>query len=148
MYVHMYVYMYVNAMCVYMHVSVYVHMCICVYVCIYAMHMCMHGCLDVCIHMYVCVHHPTEKPISEPVTILSLPNNKCASCALSTVTDQSNAFQHTHWPRSPTTTLSWFEYAWPREWYYLEVWPCWSRFVTMDVDFKTLILAAWKSVLH
>jgi hypothetical protein len=21
----------------------------------------------------------------------------------------------------------WFEYAWPREWHYLEVWPCWSR---------------------
>jgi hypothetical protein len=27
-----------------------------------------------------------------------------------------------------------------------EVWPFWSRCVTVDVDFKTLILAAWKSV--
>jgi hypothetical protein len=21
----------------------------------------------------------------------------------------------------------WFEYAWPKEWHYLEVWLCWSR---------------------
>jgi hypothetical protein len=39
-----------------------------------------------------------------------------------------------------------FEYAWPREWHYLEVWPHWSRCVTMDVGFKTLLLAAWKLV--
>lgn len=23
--------------------------------------------------------------------------------------------------------LWWFEYAWPRKWQYLEVWPCWSE---------------------
>jgi hypothetical protein len=28
----------------------------------------------------------------------------------------------------------------------LEVWPCWSRCVTVDVGFKTLVLAAWKPV--
>jgi hypothetical protein len=38
----------------------------------------------------------------------------------------------------------WFEYAWPREWHCLEVWPCWSRCVTVGLGFKTLILAAWK----
>jgi hypothetical protein len=27
------------------------------------------------------------------------------------------------------------------------MWPCWNRCVTVNVDFKTLILAAWKSVL-
>jgi hypothetical protein len=26
------------------------------------------------------------------------------------------------------------------------MWPCWSRCVTVGVGFKTLILAAWKSV--
>ena len=31
-----------------------------------------------------------------------------------------------------------------REWHYLEVWPCWNRYVTVGVGFKTLILAAWK----
>jgi hypothetical protein len=34
--------------------------------------------------------------------------------------------------------MSCFKYAWPREWYYLEVWPCWSRCVTVGVGFKTL----------
>ena len=29
---------------------------------------------------------------------------------------------------------------------YLEVWPCWSRYVTVGMGFKTLLLAAWKSV--
>ena len=24
-------------------------------------------------------------------------------------------------------SLWWLEYAWPREWYYEEVWPCWRR---------------------
>ena len=42
--------------------------------------------------------------------------------------------------------LSWFEYALPRGWHHLEVWPCWSRCVTVGVSFKTLILAAWKPV--
>jgi hypothetical protein len=40
----------------------------------------------------------------------------------------------------------WFVCAPSREWDYLEVWPCWSRCVTVGVDFKTIILAAWKSV--
>jgi hypothetical protein len=37
-----------------------------------------------------------------------------------------------HWPpkiwlpSTSTSSLWWFEYAWPREWHYLEVWPCWS----------------------
>jgi hypothetical protein len=38
--------------------------------------------------------------------------------------------------------------AWPREWHYLEVWPCWSRCVTVGMGFKTLTLAAWKPVFH
>jgi len=31
---------------------------------------------------------------------------------------------------------------------YLEMWPCWSRCVTVGVGFNTLVLAAWKSVFH
>ena len=42
--------------------------------------------------------------------------------------------------------LWWFEYAWPREWHYQEVRPCWSRCVTVGVGFDTLVLAAWKPV--
>jgi hypothetical protein len=42
--------------------------------------------------------------------------------------------------------LWWLEYAWPREWHYLEVWPGWRKGVTVGVGFKTLILAAWKPV--
>jgi hypothetical protein len=45
-----------------------------------------------------------------------------------------------------TCSLRWFVYAWPRKWHYLEVWPCWSRCVIVDIGFKTLILAAWKPV--
>jgi hypothetical protein len=30
--------------------------------------------------------------------------------------------------------------------HYWKVWPCWSRCVTVGVGFKTLILAAWRSV--
>ena len=33
------------------------------------------------------------------------------------------------------------EYAWAQEWHYLEVWPCWSRCVTVGMGFKTLFLA-------
>jgi hypothetical protein len=40
----------------------------------------------------------------------------------------------------------WFEYAWPRDWHYLEVLPYWSKCVT--VGFNALVLAAWKSVFH
>jgi hypothetical protein len=29
-----------------------------------------------------------------------------------------------------------------------QMWPCWSRCVTVGVGFKTLILTAWKSVFH
>jgi len=43
-------------------------------------------------------------------------------------------------PGEGAWSLSWFEYAWPREWHNLEVWPCWSRCVTVGVGFKTLIL--------
>ena len=28
------------------------------------------------------------------------------------------------------------------------VWLCWSRCVTVNMGFKTLLLAAWKSVFH
>jgi len=42
----------------------------------------------------------------------------------------------------------WFVYAWSREWYYLEVWPCWSRCVTVGMGFKTLLLAVWNRVFH
>ena len=42
--------------------------------------------------------------------------------------------------------VEWFEYVLPREWHYLEVWPCWSKCVTVGVGSKTLFLAAWKSV--
>jgi hypothetical protein len=38
--------------------------------------------------------------------------------------------------------VSWFEYAWPREYHYLEVWPCWNRCVFVGVGFKILILPA------
>ena len=38
------------------------------------------------------------------------------------------------------------EYVWPREWHYQVVWPCW-RWVIVGVDFKTLMLAAWKPVI-
>ena len=31
--------------------------------------------------------------------------------------------------------------VWPREWHYLEVRPCWSRRVTMEVGFNTLVLS-------
>ena len=34
-----------------------------------------------------------------------------------------------------------------REWWDYKVWPCWGRCVTVGVGFKTLILAAWKSIL-
>ena len=46
----------------------------------------------------------------------------------------------------PTNEMWWFVYSWTREWHHLEVWPCWTRCVTLGVGFKTLILAAWKSV--
>ena len=36
--------------------------------------------------------------------------------------------------------------CWPREWHYLEVWPIWSRWLTVGVGFKTLIMDAWKPV--
>ena len=29
-----------------------------------------------------------------------------------------------------------------------QVWPCWSRYVTVGMGFETLILAAWKSVFQ
>jgi hypothetical protein len=48
-----------------------------------------------------------------------------------------------HKPMGPGNGMSWFEYAWPREWHYLEEWPCWNRCVTVVVGFKTLTLAAW-----
>ena len=35
-----------------------------------------------------------------------------------------------------------FAYAWLREWHYLEVWPYWSRCVTVGLGFNTLVLAA------
>jgi hypothetical protein len=38
--------------------------------------------------------------------------------------------------------LWWFVYTWLREWYYLEVWPCWSRCVTVGMGFKSILLAA------
>jgi hypothetical protein len=31
--------------------------------------------------------------------------------------------------------LWWFEYSWPREWHYLEVWPWWRKCVTVGVGF-------------
>ena len=31
-------------------------------------------------------------------------------------------------------------------WRYLEVWPSWSRCITVSVGFNTLVLAAWKPV--
>ena len=37
-------------------------------------------------------------------------------------------------------------YVCPTEWHFEWVWPCRSRFVTVDVGFNTLVLAAWKSV--
>jgi hypothetical protein len=40
----------------------------------------------------------------------------------------------------------WYEYAWPKEWHYLEVWPFWRKCVTMGLSFKILVLAAWKPV--
>jgi hypothetical protein len=40
--------------------------------------------------------------------------------------------------------VRWFVYARLRDWHYWEVWPCWSRCVTVGVGFKTLILASWK----
>jgi len=40
----------------------------------------------------------------------------------------------------PTTweakAVSWFEYTWLREWHYVEVWPCWSRWVTVGVGLR------------
>jgi hypothetical protein len=38
--------------------------------------------------------------------------------------------------------MSWFEYAWPREWHHLEVWHCWNRCIPVGVAFKTFIRAA------
>ena len=40
--------------------------------------------------------------------------------------------------------LWWVVHARPREWHYYEVWPFWSRWVTVGVDYKTLVLATWK----
>jgi hypothetical protein len=63
-----------------------------------------------------------------------------------------------HYTKSPTPSSSpyptpptwgetpwswWFEYDCAKEYHYLEVWPCWRKYVTMGVGFKTLILAAW-----
>ena len=39
-----------------------------------------------------------------------------------------------------------FEYAWPREWHYWEVWPCWSRCVTVGIGFRTFLLAMWEPI--
>jgi hypothetical protein len=41
-----------------------------------------------------------------------------------------------------------FVFACAREWNYLELWPCWSRCITVGVGFETLILATWKLVFH
>ena len=38
--------------------------------------------------------------------------------------------------------LWWLEYAWPREWHYLEVWSCWRKCVTVGVDFESFLLVA------
>jgi hypothetical protein len=47
----------------------------------------------------------------------------------------------------------WFVCAWPREWHYLEVWPCWDRCGLAGVGVSLwawaliiLILAAWEPV--
>ena len=40
----------------------------------------------------------------------------------------------------------WFEYAWLREWHYLETWPCWRKCLTVGMAFKSFILAAWIAV--
>ena len=50
--------------------------------------------------------------------------------------------------RGSKEPLWWFEYAWPREWHYLEVWPCWSRCVTVNMGFKTIVLATCKPVFR
>jgi hypothetical protein len=34
-------------------------------------------------------------------------------------------------PHSCAEGLWWFEYAWPREWHYKEMWPCWRKCVTV-----------------
>jgi hypothetical protein len=49
-------------------------------------------------------------------------------------------------PMGTMARMPLFEYAWHREWYYLEVWPCWGMYVTVGMGFKTLVLAAWKPV--
>ena len=42
--------------------------------------------------------------------------------------------------------ICWFKYAWPWYWHYLEMWPCWRKYVTVVMGFKTFILAARKPV--
>jgi len=32
--------------------------------------------------------------------------------------------------------LRWFQYAWPREWHYWEMWPCWRKCVTFGVGLR------------
>jgi hypothetical protein len=55
-------------------------------------------------------------------------------------------YGHLIFDKEAKNILSWFVYAWPMEWHYLEVWPRWSRCFIVGLGFKTLILAAWKSV--
>ena len=41
-----------------------------------------------------------------------------------------------------------FEYAWSRVWHNLKVWPDWRKIEAVRVEFKTLVLAAWKPVFY
>lgn len=49
--------------------------------------------------------------------------------------------------RKARRALSWFDYAWLREWHYLEVWPCRDNCVNVGMGF-TLDLDASKSVFY